>query len=192
MTVTLTDGDGDQVATTATDISTHISFFDDGPTAPTVTVSAATVGGDETPGVQHAARIDGPVGLDTGHVQRHGGHVDCQHLLDGRHRAAIRTFARCAALAAIGYAASELSSGTLGALFAAGGRQLWGGWSGHDELALSLCTRLRPPALTLTDGTAITLSLDGAGRVIGTVAGRRANSAERQDGVCDRDRSDDG
>ena len=52
MTVTLTDGDGDQVSSTAADIGTHINFLDDGPTAPTVTVSAATVGVDETPGVQ--------------------------------------------------------------------------------------------------------------------------------------------
>ena len=51
VTVTLTDGDGDQVTSTA-DISTHINFLDDGPTAPTVTVSAATVGVDETPAVQ--------------------------------------------------------------------------------------------------------------------------------------------
>ena len=51
VTVTLTDGDGDQV-TSAADIGTHISFLDDGPTAPTVTVSAATVGVDETPAVQ--------------------------------------------------------------------------------------------------------------------------------------------
>ena len=51
VTVTLTDGDGDQVSSAA-DISTHINFLDDGPTAPTVTVSAATVGVDETPAVQ--------------------------------------------------------------------------------------------------------------------------------------------
>ncbi len=54
VTVTLTDGDGDQVATTATDISSHVSFFDDGPTAPTVTLSAATIGVDETPGAHDA------------------------------------------------------------------------------------------------------------------------------------------
>ena len=52
VTVTLTDGDGDQVSSAATDIGTHINFLDDGPTAPTVTVSAATVGVDETPAVQ--------------------------------------------------------------------------------------------------------------------------------------------
>ena len=52
VTVTLTDGDGDQVASTATDIGTHISFFDDGPTLPTVAASSATIGVDETPGVQ--------------------------------------------------------------------------------------------------------------------------------------------
>ena len=51
VTVTLTDGDGDQVSSAA-DIGTHINFLDDGPTAPTVTVSAATVGVDETPAVQ--------------------------------------------------------------------------------------------------------------------------------------------
>ena len=51
VTVTLTDGDGDQVSSAA-DIGTHINFLDDGPTAPTVTVSAATAGVDETPGVQ--------------------------------------------------------------------------------------------------------------------------------------------
>ena len=51
VTVTLTDGDGDQVSSTA-DIGTHINFLDDGPTAPVVTVSAATVGVDETPAVQ--------------------------------------------------------------------------------------------------------------------------------------------
>ena len=46
--------------------------------------------------------------------------------------------------------------------------------------------------LTLTDGTAITLSLDGAGRIIGTVAAGDAEPADRQDGVCDCDRSGDG
>src|SRR4029077_1522041 len=51
VTVTLTDGDGDQ-GTSVADIGTHINFLDDGPTAPTVTVSAATVGVDETPAVQ--------------------------------------------------------------------------------------------------------------------------------------------
>ena len=60
VTVTLTDGDGDQASSTA-DISTHINFLDDGPTAPTVTVSAATVGVDETPGVQVVAGVSSDV-----------------------------------------------------------------------------------------------------------------------------------
>src|SRR2546430_1123735 len=51
VTVTLTDGDGDQVTSAAGDISTHINFLDDGPTAPTVTASGSA-GVDETPGVQ--------------------------------------------------------------------------------------------------------------------------------------------
>ena len=51
VTVTLTDGDGDQVTSTAADISTHINFLDDGPTAPTVRTDPI-VAVDETPGVQ--------------------------------------------------------------------------------------------------------------------------------------------
>ena len=82
VTVRLTDGDGDQVTSAAADVSTHISFLDDGPTAPTVTVSAATVGVDETPGVQDRPRLPGRrrsggdryCGFDFDHVQRRGDH----------------------------------------------------------------------------------------------------------------------
>ena len=45
--VVATDTDGDTTTGTV-----NINFLDDVPTAPTVTVSAATVGVDETPGVQ--------------------------------------------------------------------------------------------------------------------------------------------
>ena len=50
VTVTVTDGDGDQASRRPT--YRPRSASDDGPTAPTVTVSAATVGVDETPAVQ--------------------------------------------------------------------------------------------------------------------------------------------
>ena len=50
--MTLTDGDGDTISTSGTDVGSQIGFQDDGPTAPTVTVSAATAGVDETSGVQ--------------------------------------------------------------------------------------------------------------------------------------------
>ena len=69
VTVTLTDGDGDQVTSTA-DIGTHINFLDDGPTAPTVTVSAATVGVDETPAVQTTGGASDVLGSTRDHVQR--------------------------------------------------------------------------------------------------------------------------
>ena len=58
VTVTLTDGDGDQVLD-GDDVGTQISFLDDGPTAPTVTASAATVGVDETPGCRTRPRLSG-------------------------------------------------------------------------------------------------------------------------------------
>ena len=55
VTVRLTDGDGDQVTSVATDVSNHVQFADDGPTTPVVTVSDGSVTVDETPGVQTAA-----------------------------------------------------------------------------------------------------------------------------------------
>ena len=52
VTVTLTDGDGDQVATTASDISTHISFLGRRPDVTDGDGEPATIGVDETPALQ--------------------------------------------------------------------------------------------------------------------------------------------
>ena len=96
VTVTLTDGDGDQVTSTVTDISGQISFFDDGPTAPTVTVSSATVGVDETPGVQTTGGASDVAGLDRDQLQRgpdHGCGVVHWHCQQGRRSGCFRCFA---------------------------------------------------------------------------------------------------
>ena len=81
---TITDGDGDTATSNALNIGNEIVFRDDAPTAPALTLTpGALVAHDETGGSNMLRRIDGPAGFDTGDVQRHGGYVDCQHLLDG-------------------------------------------------------------------------------------------------------------
>ena len=70
---------------------------------------------------------------------------------------------------AIGYAASELSSGTLGSLFAVAGGSFGADGPGTTKLALTISAPGVASGVTLTDGTTITLSVDAAGRVIGTV-----------------------
>ena len=50
------------------------------------------------------------------------------------------------------------------------GRRLWGGWPGTTSYALSVTNAAS--GLTVTDGSAITLSLVG-GQVVGTVGAER-------------------
>ena len=72
---------------------------------------------------------------------------------------------------AIGYALSETSNGTVNSvasLITAAGGSFGADGPGTTLFKLTVI-ELRPPGLTLTDGAAITLSLDGDGRVIGTV-----------------------
>ena len=67
--VVATDTDGDTTTGTV-----NINVQDDGPTAPTVTVSAATAGVDETPGGADHGRGERCFGLDRDHVQRCSDH----------------------------------------------------------------------------------------------------------------------
>ena len=82
---TITDGDGDTASSNVLNIGAEIGFRDDAPTAPALTLTpGALVAHDETGGIQNVAGVSTDIaGFDTGDVQRHGGHVDCQYLLDG-------------------------------------------------------------------------------------------------------------
>ena len=172
VTVTLTDGDGDQVTSTA-DISTHINFLDDGPTAPTVTVSAATVGVDETPAVQTTGGASDVLGSTA--ITFNGAATTVAGLFTGVLNKGTDPDVPAASLdnGALSFASSGASSivtvtgGAFGADGPFGGTPTTGTTS-----ALSVTNAAS--GLTLTDGTAITLSL-ADGRVIGTVGADAAN-----------------
>ena len=85
---------------------------------------------------------------------------------------------------AIGYAASELSSGTLGALFALAGGSFGADARPRDDGVQACARGCVSWRDAMTDGAATTLSLDVAGRVIGTVGADAVDKyADRQDGV---------
>jgi hypothetical protein len=68
VTVTLTDGDGDKATSTATDISSHVSFLDDGPTIGAIqnAVIPAVSGSDVQGTWQPVFGADGPQNVPTG------------------------------------------------------------------------------------------------------------------------------
>ena len=173
MTVTLTDGDGDQVTSTVTDISGQISFLDDGPTAPTVTVSAATVGVDETPGVQTTGGASDVAGSTA--ITFNGARPRLRRCsLALPTRASIRMFPVASKdNGALSFASSGASSivsvGTL--TYGADGPAA----SGSETFNLSLLKTTSN--LTLTDGEAITLSQSG-NMILGTVTGGGAFSGQ--------------
>ena len=81
MTVTLTDGDGDQVSSAATDISTHINFLDDGPS-----VTAVTSGGNGGAGrgqyqIAASPPTSTPATIDTGAIAKGDDPDVCGHWL---------------------------------------------------------------------------------------------------------------
>ena len=169
--VTLTDGDGDTISTPGTDVSSQIRFQDDGPTAPTVTVSTATAGVDETPGVQTT-----------------GGASDVLGSTAINFNGAATTVAGLFGTVADKGIDPDVPGGSLdnGALsFASSGAgsivTVTGGAFGADGPAASAATTYAlsvtnaASGLTLTDGTAITLSLVD-GRVIGTAGTDSVNT----------------
>ena len=167
VTVTLTDGDGDQVSSAAADIGTHINFLDDGPTAPTVTVSAATVGVDETPAVQTAGGASDVLGSSA--INFNGAATTVAGLFSTVANKGTDPDVPAASLdnGALSFASSGASSivSVTGGAFGADG-------PGTTSSALSVTNAAS--GLTLTDGTAITLSLVG-GQIIGTVGADAAN-----------------
>ena len=119
---TITDGDGDTATSNILNIGAEIGFRDDAPTAPTLSLTpGALVAHDETGGIQNVAGVstdilgstlvtfNGTTGTSIASifstVASPGSDPDVSH------DAAAPGFA-------IGYAASELSNGTLGSLFA--------------------------------------------------------------------------
>ena len=166
VTVTLTDGDGDQVSSVATDVSSRIRFLDDGPTAPTVTVSAAIVGVDETPGVQVVAGVSSDV-LGTSAISFNGAATTVAGLFGN---VANKGTDPDVPVASLDNGALSFASSGAGSIVT-----VTGGAFGADGPAASAATTYAlsvtnaASGLTLTDGTAITLSLVD-GRVIGTVA----------------------
>ena len=173
VTVTLTDGDGDQVTSTVTDISGQISFFDDGPTAPTVTVSAATVGVDETPGVQTTGGATDVLGSTA--ITFNGGSTTVAALFSGIANKGVDPDVSGGLKdnGALSFASSGASSivsvGTL--TYGADGPAA----SGSETFNLSLLKTTSN--LTLTDGEAITLSQSG-NMILGTVTGGGAFSGQ--------------
>ena len=164
--VVATDTDGDTTTGTV-----NINVQDDIPTAPTVTASAATAGVDETPGVQTTDGASDVLGSTA-------------ITFNGTATTVAGLFSTVASKGAdTDVPGVSLDNGALS--FASSGASsmvsLTGGDFGADGPAASAATAYRltvtnaASGLTLTDGTAITLSLDGSGRVIGTVGVDAAN-----------------
>jgi Domain of unknown function (DUF5801) len=169
LTATITDNDGDQ-ASSGLDLGPRVTFLDDGPTAPTVTASG-TVGVDETPGVQTTGGASDVLGSTA--ITFNGASTTVAALFATVANKGLDTDVPAASLdnGALSFASSGLSSivsiGTL--TYGADGPAA----SGAEKIALAVTNT--SSGLTLTDGTAITLSLDASGRVIGTVGSDAAN-----------------
>ena len=159
---TITDGDGDTAASNVLNIGAEIGFRDDAPTAPTLTLTpGALVAHDETGGIQHVAGVSTDMLGSTSVTFNGTASTSIAGLfstvaLPGSDPDVSRDGWR---MGAIGYAASELSNGTLGSLFAAAGGSF--GADGPGTTVFKLVLGAAASGLTLTDGTAITLSLDG-------------------------------
>ncbi|WP_167532850.1 immunoglobulin-like domain-containing protein [Bradyrhizobium cajani] len=140
-TVTVTDGDGDRASASA-NIGGDIQFEDDGPLVLATVPHNFGVTADETPNNQ-ANDVDGPLAIFTG-VANPGDDPDEPGSV-------------------LAYATSSGAALSILPYF---------GVDGPDPTAAitySLELNSTDSGVTLTDGTAITLSLDSAGRVIGTV-----------------------
>ena len=187
VTVRLTDGDGDQVSSVAADVSNHVQFADDGPTAPTVTVSAATVGVDETPGVQDAAAIVGPPAVPaetdiagSTSITFDGAPTTVAGVFAGVVNAGVDPDVPAASLdnGALSFASSTgdvLNLPPLATLIANGAFGADGPAAVNPVSYALTVSNPTPAGLTLTDGTAITLSLVN-GMVIGTVGTDSVNT----------------
>jgi VCBS repeat-containing protein len=163
LTQTITDGDGTSVSA-GVDISQQLSVTDDAPKAPVLTVSH-TVGVDETPGVQTS-----------------GGATDVLYsslptaiaaLFSGLANVGTDTNVPAGSLdhGALSFAASGASLVSVGTpVFGADGAAT----SNSETYALKL--EGTASGLTLTDGTAITLSISN-GMIIGTAGTDSVNSA---------------
>ncbi|WP_338833505.1 DUF5801 repeats-in-toxin domain-containing protein [Bradyrhizobium septentrionale] len=165
---TITDADGDSVSTSL-DLGTGVfTIQDSGPTAPTATVSAATLGVDETPGVQTIGGASDVVGSTA--ITFNGSATTVAGLFATVASKGVDTDVSSAVLD--NGALSFASTGASSVLSLTGGSYGSDG-AGSTVYALSLLSAAS--GLTLTDGTAITLSLDGSGRIIGTVGADAAN-----------------
>ena len=164
--VVATDTDGDTTTGTV-----NINVQDDVPTAPTVTASAATAGVDETPGVQTTGGASDVLGSTA--ITFNGAATTVAGLFSTVANKGADTDVPGASLdnGALSFASSGASSivSLTGGVFGADGP------AASAATAYGLTVTNAASGLTLTDGTAITLSLDGSGRVIGTVGNDVAN-----------------
>ncbi|MGH6710398.1 MAG: DUF5801 repeats-in-toxin domain-containing protein, partial [Bradyrhizobium sp.] len=169
LTQTVTDADGDHTSASINVGTGVFTIQDDGPRAPTVTLGAAIVGADETPGIQIIAGASDVTGSST--VTFNG--------VAGTSVASL-----FAAVASKGVdtdvAANVLDNGALSfassgaaAVVAVGALNYGTDGAGSEKFALTV--NLAGSGLKLTDGTPITLSLDGNGIVIGTVGADAIN-----------------
>ncbi|MHC2335526.1 DUF5801 repeats-in-toxin domain-containing protein [Bradyrhizobium sp. USDA 4454] len=165
-----TDSEGDKTVTASAsiDVGHQISFGDDGPKAPTLTVSAATVGVDETPGVQTVSGASDVLGSTA--IAFNGAANTVAGLFATVANAGTDTDVSSAVLD--NGALSFASTGAASILTATGGSY---GADGAGTTVYALSVLNAASGLTLTDGTAITLSLDASGRIIGTVGADAAN-----------------
>ena len=150
-----------------------ISIIDDVPTAPTVTVSSATVGVDETPGVQTTGGASDVLGSTA--ITFNGGSTTVAALFSGIANKGVDPDVSGGLKdnGALSFASSGASSivsvGTL--TYGADGPAA----SGSETFNLSLLKTTSN--LTLTDGEAITLSQSG-NMILGTVTGGGAFSGQ--------------
>ena len=168
-TYRVTDANGNTATGTI-----NINIVDDVPTAPTVTASAATAGVDETPGVQTTGGASDVLGSSTVTFNGVAG-TSVASLFASVATKGVDTDVAANVLdnGALSFASSgAVALVTVGALnYGADGPAA----SGAEKFALTVNNAAS--GLTLTDGTAVTLSLDGSGRVIGTTGVDATNSA---------------
>ncbi|MGY3492277.1 beta strand repeat-containing protein [Bradyrhizobium sp. USDA 4502] len=165
---TIVDADGDSVSTPL-DLGTGVFIIQDsGPTAPTATVSAATIGVDETPGVQTTGGASDVLGSTA--ITFNGAASTVAALFSTVANKGIDTDVSAASLD--NGALSFASTGASSILTVAGGSF---GSDGAGSTTYALSVLSAASGLTLTDGTGIALSLDASGRIIGTVGNDAAN-----------------
>ncbi|MGY4569452.1 DUF5801 repeats-in-toxin domain-containing protein [Bradyrhizobium sp. USDA 3256] len=165
---TIVDADGDSVSTPL-DLGTGVfTIQDSGPTAPTATVSAATIGVDETPGLQTTGGASDVLGSTA--ITFNGAASTVAALFSTVANKGVDTDVSAASLD--NGALSFASTGASSILTVAGGSF---GSDGAGSTTYALSVLSAASGLTLTDGTGIALSLDASGRIIGTVGNDAAN-----------------